>query len=108
MVPVVSYMDIEKRMEEGTTNRTVAATNMNATSRSVSMSMISSLTGVVGWLVGLLVAQRPGNMRLYLRDGFAQTSLRAATLRLIMLIKFSISSSDSMLTPGHSVPALTL
>lgn len=32
VVPVVSYVDIEKRMEEGTTNRTVAATNMNATS----------------------------------------------------------------------------
>ncbi|XP_076455652.1 kinesin-like protein KIF28 isoform X2 [Babylonia areolata] len=32
VVPVVSYSDIEKRMEEGTTNRTVAATNMNATS----------------------------------------------------------------------------
>ncbi|KAK7487439.1 hypothetical protein BaRGS_00021280, partial [Batillaria attramentaria] len=32
IVPVVSYADIEKRMEEGTTNRTVAATNMNATS----------------------------------------------------------------------------
>ena len=55
MVPVVSYMDIEKRMEEGTTNRTVAATNMNATSRSVSMSMISSLTGVVGSLVGWFI-----------------------------------------------------
>ena len=38
VVPVVSYADIEKRMEEGTTNRTVAATNMNATSRSVSTS----------------------------------------------------------------------
>ena len=35
IVPVVSYEDIEKRMEEGTTNRTVAATNMNATSRLV-------------------------------------------------------------------------
>ncbi|KAL8616438.1 hypothetical protein ACOMHN_041041 [Nucella lapillus] len=32
VVPVVSYPDIEKRIEEGTTNRTVAATNMNATS----------------------------------------------------------------------------
>ncbi|XP_013392684.1 kinesin-like protein KIF28P [Lingula anatina] len=29
---VSSYNDIEKKMEEGTTNRTVAATNMNATS----------------------------------------------------------------------------
>ena len=33
--PVVSYDDIEDKMEEGTENRTVAATNMNATSRLV-------------------------------------------------------------------------
>lgn len=33
VLPVVSYDDIEDRMEEGTQNRTVAATNMNATSR---------------------------------------------------------------------------
>ena len=33
ILPVVSYDDIEDRMEEGTQNRTVAATNMNATSR---------------------------------------------------------------------------
>ncbi|CAB3985233.1 kinesin KIF28P [Paramuricea clavata] len=32
IIPVVSYEDIEDRMEEGTQNRTVAATNMNATS----------------------------------------------------------------------------
>lgn len=32
-VPVNEYKDIEQRMEEGTRNRTVAATNMNATSR---------------------------------------------------------------------------
>ena len=31
--------------------------------------------------VCLLVAQRPTNMRVYLRDGSAQTILRAATLR---------------------------
>ena len=31
-VPVSSYEEIEKKMEEGTTNRTVASTNMNATS----------------------------------------------------------------------------
>ena len=31
--PVKDYKDIEMRMEEGTKNRTVAATNMNATSR---------------------------------------------------------------------------
>ena len=32
-VPVSEYKDIEQRMEEGTKSRTVAATNMNATSR---------------------------------------------------------------------------
>ena len=32
-VAVSEYKDIEDRMEEGTKNRTVAATNMNATSR---------------------------------------------------------------------------
>ncbi len=31
--PVKDYKDIEMRMEEGTKNRTVASTNMNATSR---------------------------------------------------------------------------
>lgn len=34
-VPVKDYPDIESRIEEGTRNRTVAATNMNATSRLV-------------------------------------------------------------------------
>ncbi|KAL3836511.1 hypothetical protein ACJMK2_021937 [Sinanodonta woodiana] len=32
IVPVANYSEIEKRMDEGTRNRTVAATNMNATS----------------------------------------------------------------------------
>lgn len=32
-VPVKDYADIDSRIEEGTRNRTVAATNMNATSR---------------------------------------------------------------------------
>ncbi|CAI9737687.1 KIF28P isoform X5 [Octopus vulgaris] len=31
-VPVRSYLEIQKRMEQGTANRTVASTNMNATS----------------------------------------------------------------------------
>ncbi|VEL18623.1 unnamed protein product [Protopolystoma xenopodis] len=31
-VPVGSYHEIEQRMEQGTSNRTVAATNMNTTS----------------------------------------------------------------------------
>ena len=33
IVPVNSYADIEAKTEEGTRNRTVASTNMNATSR---------------------------------------------------------------------------
>ena len=33
MVPVTSYVDIEKKISQGTKNRTVASTNMNATSR---------------------------------------------------------------------------
>ena len=37
---------------------------------------------LVAVVVGsLLVAQRPSNMLVYLRDGSARTSLRAATLR---------------------------
>lgn len=32
MIPVGSYNDIQRRMEQGTANRTVASTNMNATS----------------------------------------------------------------------------
>ena len=42
-VPVSEYNDIEQRMEEGTKNRTVAATNMNATSRCVIKIEIYSL-----------------------------------------------------------------
>ena len=37
--------------------------------------------GKGGEIVCLLVAYRPSNMRVYLRDGSAQTILRAATLR---------------------------
>ena len=40
-----------------------------------------SLTGISLVLFCLLVAYRPSNMRVYLRDGSAQTILRAATLR---------------------------
>ena len=32
--PVASYKEIDNKMNEGTKNRTVASTNMNATSRS--------------------------------------------------------------------------
>ena len=53
-----------------------------------------------------LVAYRPSNMRVYLRDGSAQTILCAATLRYKLQIKLSISPSHSMLTTGQPVPAL--
>ena len=33
VVAVKDFADIERRMDEGTKNRTIAATNMNATSR---------------------------------------------------------------------------
>ena len=36
---------------------------------------------VRGWLVGLLVPERPSNMLAYLRDGSAQTVVRVATMR---------------------------
>lgn len=39
VVPVKDYADIEMRMEEGTKNRTIAATNMNATSRYVKKNL---------------------------------------------------------------------
>ena len=47
-------------------------------------------------------------MQVYLRDGSAQTIVRAATLRKKLQIKLSTSSSHSILTPGRPVPALTL
>ena len=36
---------------------------------------------LVNWTITLFVAKGPSNMRVYLRDGSAQTILRAATLR---------------------------
>lgn len=42
---VNSYKDIEDRMEEGTRNRTVAATNMNATSRYMYIENVFNSTG---------------------------------------------------------------
>ena len=45
---------------------------------------------------------------MYLRDGSAQTILRAATLRYKLQIQRSTSTSHSILTPGRLVPALTL
>ena len=59
-------------------------------------------------VVGLLVASRPSNRLVYLRDGSAQTTLRAATLRQKLQITRSVSPSHSILTPGRPVPALTL
>ena len=56
----------------------------------------------------LLVVQRPSNMRVYLRDGSAQTILRVATLSQKLQTKLSISPGHSILTPGLPVPALTL
>ena len=58
--------------------------------------------------VGCLLALRPSNMPVYLRDGSAQRVLRAATLRLKLKIELSTSPSHSILTPGRPVPALTL
>ena len=48
------------------------------------------------------------DMLVYLRDGPAQTILRAATLRKKWRIQLSTSPSHSILTPGRPVPALTL
>ena len=47
-------------------------------------------------------------MLVYLRDGSAQTIMRAATLRQKLQIQLSISPSHSILTLGRPVPALTL
>ena len=47
-------------------------------------------------------------MRVYLRDGSAQTIVHAATLRQKLQIKLSTSPSHSILTPGRTVPVLTL
>ena len=44
------------------------------------MRLGGGLEGQIG-LFCLLVAYRPSNMPVYLRDGSAQTILRAATLR---------------------------
>ncbi|VDK36018.1 unnamed protein product [Taenia asiatica] len=51
IVPVGSYSDIEERMKQGTANRTIAATNMNATSSRahtlvcISFDQITSVNG---------------------------------------------------------------
>ena len=46
-------------------------------------------------------------MRVYLRDGSAQTILRATTRRYKLQIQLSISPIHSILTPGQPVPALS-
>ena len=46
-------------------------------------------------------------MLVYLRDGFAPTIVRAATLRQKLQVKLSTSPSHSILTPVGPVPALT-
>jgi len=43
-VPVGTYTEIEARIEEGTRNRTVASTKMNATSRYVLMRPFTSFS----------------------------------------------------------------
>ena len=53
----------------------------------------------------LLVAELLSNMLAYLRDVSAQTSVRAATLRMRLQFKLSISLSHSIPTPGQPVPA---
>ena len=58
---------------------------------------------LVGWLLNV-----PANMPVYVRDGSAQTIVRAVTLRQKLQIKRSTSPSHSILTPGQPVPVLTL
>ena len=47
-------------------------------------------------------------MRVYLRNGSAQTSVRAATLRYKLQVKLSTSPSHTILTLGQPFPTLTL
>ena len=58
------------------------------------------------FVVGCLTSQQQAIV--YLRDGSAQTILRAATLRYKLQIQRSTSPSHGILTPGRPVPALTL
>ena len=64
----------------------------------------SAVERIVCWLL----ASRPSNRLVYLRDGYAQTILRAATLRQKLQIELYTSPSHSILTPGRPVQALTL
>ena len=60
-----------------------------------------------GFFFGL-VPQHPSNMLACLGDGSAQAILRTVTLRWMSQIQLPTSSSHSILTPGQSVPPLTL
>ena len=66
------------------------------------------VAGVLSGCFCLLVAYRPINMLVYLRDGCAKTSLRAATLRWKLQIQFSTSPNHSILTTGRPITALIL
>ena len=50
-----------------------------------------------------MVPERPSNMLLNLRDGYAESVVRAATPRKKSQIRLATSHSDSILTPGQSV-----
>ena len=54
-----------------------------------------------------LVAYRPFNRLVNLRDGSAETVVCVATLRQKLQIKLALASSHSILTPGQPVPALS-
>ena len=76
------------------------------------LCMVALLSGVAnstvwrGWWYCLSVSQSPGNMAVYLRDGSAEITVRAATLRQKWQITFAISHGHNVLTPGHPVSAL--
>ena len=63
---------------------------------------------VAGWLRSRLAGYRPNNMLLYLRQGFAEASIRAVIVRQKLQVKLAISSSHSTLTPGHPLLVQTL
>ena len=54
-----------------------------------------------------MTGQHPSNMLKNLRDGSAQTAVRAATLRQELQIRLAVSPSHGTLTPGQPVPMLT-
>ena len=58
--------------------------------------------------VGWLLAYSPSNMRVYLRDGAAQTILRAATLRDYVADQIFQFTQSQYTDTGQPVTALTL